>query len=294
MRASASSTDACSISTAASASSCAASCSYPTLSIDSMYVFRCRRAISSSASVDHACSPLVKAILGGSPSRVRGRTSTRVIMYYFCIVGTQDNPLYETDLTTRPTTSGTSNALPSSVAGTGAGEGHERRSTSGSGSIFGFGSALGALADGIGGSRMLMGGNAPEKSDGGNAGAERHMLQMIAHGSLDVIEDRQFVTNTMYLKSIDRINDWSVSAFLVPGSACDAYRCQVHYAPRAQARRWDPQLFPRGLGAVDKGVCSRLTRHFLTRFRSSMAPLGWQLSIAACARVRAGTCKLAR
>ena len=135
-------------------------------------------------------------------------------MYYFCIVGTRDNPVYETDLTARPTAS-ISGAVPPSVASGSGGSAQDKRS-----SMFGFGSALGALADGFGGSRMLLG-QSSEKSEGSTMTAERHMLQMIAHGSLDMIEDRQFVTNTMYLKSIDRINDWSVSAFVVPGSAFD-------------------------------------------------------------------------
>ena len=146
-------------------------------------------------------------------------------MYYFCIVGTQDNPLYETDLTARPTANA-SGIVPPSVASAGA-NAQEKR-----GSMFGFGSALGALADGFGGSRMQLG-NSGEKTEGSAATAERHMLQMIAHGSLDMIEDRQFVANSVYLKSIDRINDWSVSAFVVPGSALIADRCQVHHAPRA-------------------------------------------------------------
>ncbi|WFD35219.1 TRAPP subunit [Malassezia cuniculi] len=133
-------------------------------------------------------------------------------MYYFCIVGTQDNPLYETDLTARPTAN-SSGALPPSMVSAGVSDAQDKR-TSG---LFGFGSALGALADGIGGSRMLMG-SGGEKNEGNTGSAERQMLQMIAHGSLDIIEDRQFVSNTMYLKSIDRINDWSVSAFVVPGN----------------------------------------------------------------------------
>ncbi|PPQ99913.1 hypothetical protein CVT24_009594 [Panaeolus cyanescens] len=49
-------------------------------------------------------------------------------------------------------------------------------------------------------------------------GQDRHVIQMIANASLDVIEDVMRKENTMYLKSIDKFNEWTVSAFITPGS----------------------------------------------------------------------------
>ena len=155
--------------------------------------------------------------------------------YYFCIVGTRDNPLFEAELSVQPA---------SEAPATGQGRTQGTRTPSQTStdsnrmSIFGFGSALGALAGGLGNTRALMGGTPVPQSSlvGTKVGAaatpqasEQHMLQMIAHGSLDVLEDQQYITNTVYVRtrsaadgryfrSVDRVNDWTVSAFLVPGS----------------------------------------------------------------------------
>lgn len=65
-------------------------------------------------------------------------------------------------------------------------------------------------------------------------GQDRHVIQMIANASLDVIEDVMRKENTMfvpvslrlaytnterrYLKSVDKFNEWTISAFITPGS----------------------------------------------------------------------------
>jgi len=49
-------------------------------------------------------------------------------------------------------------------------------------------------------------------------GQDRHVIQMIANASLDVIEDLMRKENTMYLKSVDKFNEWMVSAFITPGN----------------------------------------------------------------------------
>ncbi|KAJ6519613.1 Sedlin [Mycena sanguinolenta] len=49
-------------------------------------------------------------------------------------------------------------------------------------------------------------------------GQDRHVIQMIANASLDVIEDLMKSQSTMFLKSVDKFNEWTVSAFITPGN----------------------------------------------------------------------------
>ncbi|KAI0786345.1 Sedlin [Abortiporus biennis] len=49
-------------------------------------------------------------------------------------------------------------------------------------------------------------------------GKDRHVIQMIANASLDVIEEVMRKENTMYLKSVDKFNEWTISAFITPGN----------------------------------------------------------------------------
>ena len=109
--------------------------------------------------------------------------------YYFCIVGTRDNLLYEADLSSPSTTSASS-----------APQAESQRTSS----VFGFTSALGQWT---GGFPLLP---TADPTDGvkreeskftptSTATNERHLLQMIAHGSLDSLEDRQFLESNMYV-----------------------------------------------------------------------------------------------
>ncbi|WFD17046.1 TRAPP subunit [Malassezia arunalokei] len=139
--------------------------------------------------------------------------------YYFCIVGTRDNLLYEADL-----------SPPSTTSAGGAPETESHRTSS----VFGFTNALGQWTGGI----PLLPTADPsdevkkEESKFTSASStthERHLLQMIAHGSLDSLEDRQFLESNIYFKNLDRIYDWNVSVFLVPCSTCTPAHLDIKF-----------------------------------------------------------------
>jgi hypothetical protein len=81
--------------------------------------------------------------------------------------------------------------------------------TSSSGGVFGFGNALGALAGGLSAARearstfggLGSGQGTATVGEGKGLGFGRYtdkdVLQMIAHSSLDVVEDKQFVNGGM-------------------------------------------------------------------------------------------------
>ena len=191
------------------------------------YVSQARLAAPSPQRPSHPTRPLALPTALGSMS------------YYFCIVGTRDNPVYQADLASKPSTSSgpasffssASNSNPSNAASSSSGmsSGDQRGSldsvqssqstlvstSSSSGGVFGFGNALGALAGGLSAAREVRNsygpggagaggggqGGPPTSGDGKGLGFGRYndkdVLQMIAHSSLDVVEDKQFVNGAM-------------------------------------------------------------------------------------------------
>ena len=85
------------------------------------------------------------------------------------------------------------------------------------------------------------GGGGPGAGSRGVGQQDRHVIQMIANASLDIIEDviqkdgnmygrknpilrmDECAYNphdiTRYLKGVDKFNEWTISAFVTPGSA---------------------------------------------------------------------------
>ncbi|ANB14432.1 Trs20p [Sugiyamaella lignohabitans] len=46
----------------------------------------------------------------------------------------------------------------------------------------------------------------------------KELSPFILHSSLDIVEDVQWTTNSLYLKSVDNFYSYMVSAFVTPGS----------------------------------------------------------------------------
>lgn len=129
--------------------------------------------------------------------------------YYICIIGTRDNLLYESELSLSSSASASSNTdVPWSASAGGAGSSEGHRTSS----VFGFTSALGHWSGGFR-APIRQSGEGKEEARLATPSAvhERHILQMIALGSLDMLEDRQFLDNDMCVSAANNIATLKIS-----------------------------------------------------------------------------------
>ncbi|KAG9026063.1 hypothetical protein FRB95_009466 [Tulasnella sp. JGI-2019a] len=123
--------------------------------------------------------------------------------HHLFLLSPSDTPLYQLAHHSNRPASTTTSALSSNLP---------------SWSTSAFAGTVAALSGATSISSSAGGQTASGKTTGVGGGQDRHVVQMIANASLDVIEETMRLNGSMYLKSLEKFNEWTVSAFVTPGN----------------------------------------------------------------------------